>query len=242
MCGRYRLGAGRKAFLKYFNANRDDLAWTARYNIAPTQSVPTIRQNAHEPKRELALMRWGLIPYWSKDASIGSKLINARCETVSTKPAFKEPLRRRRCLVPADGFYEWQRLNSKSKQPYCFMLADDSVFAFAGVWDRWRDAKGVTVETCAILTTTPNALTVDVHDRMPVILRPEDHDMWLDPGMVRTEEIVSLLKPYAADAMKRFPVSSRVNSVDNDDESCATLGELAREAPVSMALFDLRLK
>jgi putative SOS response-associated peptidase YedK len=153
-------------------------------------------------------------------------------------PAFKEAVRKRRCLIPADGFYEWKRLDSKTKQPFSFMLADKSVFAFAGLWDRWRDPQGATVVTCSILTTAPNALTVDVHDRMPVILRPDDYDIWLDPGMTRTDDIVSMLKPYAPDEMKRFPVSGRVNSVDNDDVLCSEPVELSRETAETMGLFD----
>jgi putative SOS response-associated peptidase YedK len=239
MCGRYRLGAGRKAFQKYFGtADRVDEDLAPRYNIAPTQIVPTIRQDVHEPRRELTLMRWGLVPNWAKDATAGYKMINARSETITLKPAFSEPFKKRRCLIPADGFYEWQRLDAKTKQPYAFLLADESVFAFAGIWDRWKDPQGATLVTCSILTTTPNALTADVHDRMPVILRPDDYDLWLDPGMTRTDDLLPLLKPYAADQMKRFPVSARINSVANDDQSCSEPVELAQAAARTMGLFD----
>ena len=231
------MGAGRKAFLKYFGADREGYDWSPRFNIAPTQNIPTIRQHAREPKRELTEMRWGLIPYWSTDASIGYKMINARAETITSKPAFEEPIRKRRCLIPADGFYEWKKMDSKTKQPFCFMLSDESVFAFAGIWDRWKDPQGTTVETCSIITTTKNALTADVHDRMPVILRPGDYDLWLDPGMTRTDDIVAMLKPYAPDKMKRFAVSSRVNVVANDDKTCAEPVELT-PAEANMSLFD----
>jgi putative SOS response-associated peptidase YedK len=127
-------------------------------------------------------MRWGLIPSWAKDSSVAASMINARSETAATKPAFREALKARRCLIPADGFYEWSR-TGKAKRPYCFEIKDGELFSFAGIWDRWRDASGKTVETCSILTTTANALTSAVHDRMPVILDPDGYDLWLDPGM-----------------------------------------------------------
>jgi putative SOS response-associated peptidase YedK len=168
-------------------------------------------------------MRWGLIPFWAKDPAIGYKTINARSETASELPAFREALRKRRCLVPADGFYEWQK-TGKTKQPYCFTLADDHLFAFAGLWERWRDpkdAEGKPIETCSILTTTANRLLEGIHDRMPVILRPEDYERWLDPGEERIESLKELLQPFDSTRMKRFPVSTRVNNVNNDDAECA---------------------
>jgi putative SOS response-associated peptidase YedK len=222
MCGRYRLGAGRKAFLKYFGTDREESDWSPRFNIAPTQQVPTIRQDAKKPDRALSSMKWGLIPSWSKDAAIGTRMINARSETALLKDAFRDSLRKRRCLIPADGFYEWKKLDSKTKQPYCFMLTNESIFSFAGIWDSWIDpATRKAVETCSILTTSPNALTSDVHDRMPVILGLNDYDLWLDPGFTRDAGITELLKPYEADLMKRFPVSTRVNDAQNDDPQCA---------------------
>jgi putative SOS response-associated peptidase YedK len=171
MCGRYRLSRRKQIIAEHFDASGDE-DWGPRYNIAPTQPVPVIRQNAREPVRELSLMRWGLIPSWSKDPSGAASLINARSETAAAKPAFRDPLKSRRCLIPADAFYEWSR-TGKARQPYCFDVGEGELFAFAGIWDRWRDARGNAVETCSILTTTPNAVTSAVHDRMPVILDPD---------------------------------------------------------------------
>jgi putative SOS response-associated peptidase YedK len=163
----------------------------------------------------------GPYPYWAKDPSIGYKLINARSETVGSKPAFREAFESRRCLIPADGFYEWKR-TEKAKQPFHFGLQDDSLFAFAGLWDRWRDPGGQVVESCSILTTAPNSLLANVHNRMPVILSPEHYDLWLDPGFKRVEALKEMLNPFDAMLMKRYPVSTRVNFVKNDDPECAT--------------------
>jgi putative SOS response-associated peptidase YedK len=233
MCGRYRLGRGKQAFAKVFGVWRDDVEWEPRFNIAPTQLVPTVRQDTREPERYVSVMRWGLIPYWATDPSVGSKMINARSETAASKPAFNEALQKRRCLIPADGFYEWQR-SAKTKQPFCFTLNDNAVFAFAGIWDRWRDAESKTVETFSILTTSANSVTSDVHDRMPVILQPDDYDLWLDPGFRRVDELVHLLKPLDGALMNKYPVSIRVNSVSNDDAQCAKPIALA---PAAMSLF-----
>src|SRR5436305_6616348 len=165
MCGRYRLSRRKQILEEHFDSISSAEDWSPRYNIAPTQSVPVIRQNPKEPIRELSLMRWGLIPSWAKDASGAASMINARSETASTKPAFRDVLKFRRCLIPADGFYEWQR-TGKAKQPYCFEVNGGELFAFAGIWDRWKETSGSTVETCSILTTTANAATSAVHDRM----------------------------------------------------------------------------
>jgi putative SOS response-associated peptidase YedK len=166
-------------------------------------------------------MKWGLIPCWAKDASIGPKAINAMAETAAEKPAFRDPMRRRRCLIPADGFYEWKRTSAKSKQPYNIGLTDGGVFAFAGLWDRWKDPAGREILTCTILTTSANSLVQDVHSRMPVILRPEDYDLWLDPGVTDPAKVRDLLKPFDARLMRKYPVSSAVNRVANDGPECA---------------------
>ena len=200
--------------------------WSPRYNIAPTQSVPVIRQHPKKPVRELALMKWGLIPSWVQNHSVGASMINARSETASTKPAFRDPLKLRRCLIPADAFYEWKR-TANGKQPYCFEVNDGELFAFAGLWDGWKDVSGQWVKSCAILTTTPNAVTSVVHDRMPVILRKDDYDVWLDPGMENVAAISELLKPCDARLMRSYPISTRINHVANDDEECCRRGELA---------------
>ncbi len=225
MCGRFRLGKGREALKKFFGTY-NDIEWEPRYNIAPTQDVVAVRQDPREPRRALSLMRWGLVPSWSKDSSTAAKMINARCETAAELPAFRDALRSRRCIIPADGFYEWQKLG-KGKQPYCIALAGDSIFAFAGLWDRWKSPEGSTVETCSILTTQANDLVRDVHDRMPVILPVDAYDLWLDPGFTKREGILELLKPLPAGAMKKYPVGARVNDVNNDDPECSLPVEAA---------------
>jgi len=224
MCGRYRLSRRKQLVEEYFDsAGEDD--WVPRYNIAPTQPVPIIRQNPKEPRRELSLVRWGLIPWWAKDSSGAAAMINARSETAATKPAFRDALKLRRCLIPADGFYEWKK-NGKEKQPYCFEINEGQLFAFAGIWETWKDAsrktKTMTIETCSILTTTPNAVTSAVHDRMPVILEPDNYDLWLDPGMTKVDAVTEVLKPFDARLMRSFPVSNRVNHAANDDAECST--------------------
>jgi putative SOS response-associated peptidase YedK len=146
--------------------------------------------------------------------------INARAETVAIKPAFRDALRKQRCLIPADGFYEWAK-NGKTKTPFCFTMIDDSIFAFAGIWDSWRNPEGKAIETCSIITTTPNSLVTDIHDRMPVILPDDAYDLWLDPGFQKADAICDLLKPFDPALMRRFEVSSRVNLVKNDDSACA---------------------
>jgi len=221
MCGRYRLSRRKRIVEEYFETASDEPEWNPRYNIAPTQPVPVIRQHPKEPRRELSLMRWGLIPSWAKDMSGAAMMINARSETAATKPAFRDPLANRRCLIPADGFYEWQRAG-KAKQPYCFEVNYGALFAFAGLWDRWKDPNEQWIKSCSILTTTPNAVTSSVHDRMPVILDPDCYDLWLDPGMHDMRAVSDMLKPYDARMMRCYPVSSRVNSVANDDAECST--------------------
>jgi putative SOS response-associated peptidase YedK len=171
-------------------------------------------------------MRWGLIPSWAKDSSVAAGMINARAETAGTKPAFRDALKSRRCIIPADGFYEWMR-TGKTKQPYCFEVNEGELFVFAGIWDRWKDPSGNWVKTCSILTTTPNAVTSVVHDRMPVILDPDGYELWLDPGMTNVAAASELLKPFDARLMRCYPVSTRINHVVNDDEECSRLMEVA---------------
>jgi len=220
MCGRYRLSRRKQIIEEYFDSPADDLDWVPRYNIAPTQAVPVIRQHPKEPVRVLSSMKWGLIPSWAKDPSVGASMINARSETAHERPAFRDALKFRRCLIPADGFYEWKRTAS-SKQPFCFEVNDGELFSFAGLWEGWKDTSGNWLKTCTILTTTPNAATKAVHDRMPVILNHEDFDLWLDPGMQNVAAVSELLKPYDARFMRCFPVSPRINHVANDDEECS---------------------
>jgi len=188
--------------------------------VAPTQPVPIIRQHPKEPRRDLSLVRWGLIPSWAKDASGAAGMINARSESAAIKPAFRDALKLRRCLVPADGFYEWLRAG-KTKQPYCFEVNEGELFAFAGLWERWKDPSGNWIKSCSILTTTPNAVTSAVHDRMPVILHPDNYDLWLDPGVTDVNAVSEMLKPYDARLMRCFPVSASINQLQNDDAEYA---------------------
>jgi putative SOS response-associated peptidase YedK len=227
MCGRFRVARSKEILEEDFEAedSLNAVEWEPRYNVAPGQAVVAVRQDAERAVRRLAPLRWGLIPAWANDAAVGYKMINARAETAADRPAFREAMRQRRCLIPADGFYEWKRAG-KEKLPFCFTLADDAVFAFAGLWEQWRSPQGQTVESCAILTTAPNELVREVHDRMPVILAPDAYDLWLDPGFRRVSELQPLLKPYAG-AMRRYRVSSRVNQVTNDDAECAAEVEAA---------------
>ncbi|MBZ5523659.1 MAG: SOS response-associated peptidase [Acidobacteriia bacterium] len=224
MCGRYRLTATERYIAEHFNLDAEP-DWTSRYNIAPSQPVLAIRQDPKHPRRESSLLRWGLVPYWAKDPSIGFRTINAKSETAAEKPAFREALKKRRCLVPANGFYEWKKMGPKDKQPYNIGMKDDGLFAFAGLWERWRDPadkspESKPLETLTILTTAANALVAEVHDRMPVILSPDDYDLWLDPGITDPARVAELLRPFDARLMKKYPVSKRVNKVENDDPEC----------------------
>jgi putative SOS response-associated peptidase YedK len=220
MCGRYRLSRRKQIIEEYFGSAPWDDEWNPRYNIAPTQFVPVIRQHPKEPVRQITTMRWGLIPNWARDASIASSTINAKSETVAEKPAFRDPFKYRRCLIPADAFYEWKRIGT-SKQPFCFEVNGGELFAFAGLWDGWKNPEAQWVKTCSILTTTPNAVTATVHDRMPVILQQDNYDLWLDPGMNDAQVVSELLKPYDAKSMRSYPISTRINHVANDDEDCS---------------------
>jgi putative SOS response-associated peptidase YedK len=227
MCGRYRLSRRKQVVEEYFDTVSSEEDWAPRFNIAPTQPIPVIRQNPKEPGRKCSLMRWGLIPSWARDSSVAAQMINARSETAATKPAFRDALKSRRCLIPADRFYEWAR-TGKAKQPYCFEVNDGELFAFAGIWDRWKDGSGKLVETCSILTTAPNAVTTAVHDRMPVILDPDGYELWLDPGMKDVAAASDLLKPYDARLMRCYPITTRLNHVANDAEECSKPVELAQ--------------
>jgi putative SOS response-associated peptidase YedK len=220
MCGRFRLSRRKQTIEEHFDTADWQDDWSPRYNIAPTQPIPVIRQHPKEPVRQISTMKWGLIPHWAKDASAAASTINARSETAATKPAFRDPLKFRRCLIPADGFYEWKRTGT-AKQPFCFEVNDGELFAFAGLWDGWKNADGQWIKTCSILTTMPNSVTGAVHDRMPVILDRETYDLWLDPGMNEVQVVSEMLKPYDARLMRSYPISTRVNQVANDDEDCS---------------------
>lgn len=192
------------------------------YNVAPQTMQPVIRLDRDTGRRQLTAMRWGLIPFWSKDPKIGYSTINAKAETIAINPTFREAMKRRRCLVPADWFYEWQKIDAKTRQPFALAMKDDSIFAFAGLWETWKDkATGQRLETYTIITTDPNELVKPetgptLHDRMPVILDLKDYDRWLNPGDP-SRLPVDLLRPYDAGRMKAWKVSARVGNVNNND-------------------------
>lgn len=220
MCGRFTLRVSPKVIAEQF-AVFEVPPFTARFNIAPTQAVPVIRlaPEQAEPRRELAWLRWGLVPSWAQDASIGSRLINARAETAASKPAFRAAMRRRRCLVAADGFYEW-RAGGPKKQPYFIHFRDDRPFAFAGLWEAWEGPQHAALETCTLLTTEANALLRPIHDRMPVILPPVAYESWLDPEVEAPQALLPLLAPHPNDPLEAYAVSGFVNSPAHDSPQC----------------------
>ncbi len=218
MCGRFTLTATPEALAALFDLP-DAPALPPRYNIAPTQPVAVVRTAPHDGRRELALVRWGLIPSWAKDPSIGSRLINARAETVAEKPSFRSAFKRRRCLVPASGFYEW-RAEGGRKQPYYIYAADGAPLAIAGLWEHWEGPEGDVVESCTLLTTEANDLVRPIHDRMPVFLPPAAFADWLDPDIDQPGPLLALLAPYPAAAMAAHAVSPLVNAVRNDGPAC----------------------
>jgi putative SOS response-associated peptidase YedK len=220
MCGRYGREADKQRISEWMQTHNtdvfDDSYLAPSYNIAPQSVQPVVRLDSETEERELTIMRWGLIPFFAKDAKIAYSTINARAETVATSPVFREPMKRRRCLVPATGFYEWQALDKKSKQPWAIELADGNLFAFAGLWDRWKDkATGQPLETYTIITTDPNELLEPIHNRMPVILSPQDYSRWLDPGEP-SQLPIDLLRPYPAEEMRAWKVSADVGNVRNN--------------------------
>lgn len=217
MCGRFTLTSPDSGIATQFSL-LDLPPLEPRYNIAPTQPVAAVRLSAEGSARELVMLQWGLVPFWAKDPQIGSRLINARAETAAEKPAFRDALRKRRCLVLADGFYEWQTQNG-GKQPFYFRLRDGAAFGFAGLWERWQGPLGA-IESCTLITTDANDLMRSVHDRMPVILHQRDHDLWLDRGIRQSDLLLPLLRPYPSGEMIAYPVSRRVNSPANDDPQC----------------------
>jgi putative SOS response-associated peptidase YedK len=217
MCGRFTLRTPLKEVARAFDLPPEAFegagGWQMRFNIAPTQQVAAVRR--HEAGgREAAWLRWGLVPSWADDPSIGNQMINARSETADTKPAFRDAFRNGRCLVPADGFYEWKR-GAKPRQPYYIRLVDDGPFAFAGLWQHWRRGDQV-IDSCAILTTDANERVASLHDRMPVILDPDNYDAWLAPNVDDPARLKALLVPYPAERMTLYPVGSSVNSPRHD--------------------------
>ncbi len=218
MCGRFTLHHTADEIAERFAAEVEPLL-EPRYNIAPTQPVVAVLM---EETRSVQRLRWGLVPSWAKDIGIGSRLINARVETIAEKPSFRTALSRRRCLIPADGFYEWREADNPEeggRTPMYIRRRDGGLFAFAGLWDEWHAPDGSPLRTCTIITGTPNPLMAPIHDRMPMILRREEEDRWLEPGPHDTPSLLSLLVPYPAVEMEAYPVSRKVNSptVDTPD-------------------------
>lgn len=220
MCGRARLSSDVSEIKIAFAIppERPTPNFAPSWNVAPTDPLPIVRYDAKDGQRSLEIMRWGLIPYWAKDIKIGYSTINARAEEVETKPAFREAFRQRRCLVPLDSFYEWKKIET-GKQPYAIGLAGRSLMAMAGLWDTWRSPEGERVRSFTIVTTTPNKLCAELHNRMPVVLKPADWPIWLGETPANVQHLKARLAPYAGDDMICWPVSARVGNVKNNDPS-----------------------
>lgn len=219
MCGRYVLKRKDLEALLAQLGVKDAREFASRYNIAPTTVVPAIRPAPAAGAREAVGLQWGLIPFWTREPSDGARLANARAEGIASKPSFREPFRRRRCVVPASGFYEWQTIG-RLKYPWYFQFRDESPLAFAGLWDHWRAPDGRVVETCSLITTTPNEVVRVVHDRMPVILRAAAIEAWLDPAVEDPERLQPLLVPPPGALMQATPVSPRMNHVRHEGPDC----------------------
>ncbi|MBV9865298.1 MAG: SOS response-associated peptidase [Abitibacteriaceae bacterium] len=242
MCGRFTLHHTTEEIADRFQVQQIEFSPTPRFNIAPSQPLAIVRQEKETGARLLEGYQWGLIPFWAKDPKIGQQMINARAESLADKPAYKSALTRRRCIIPADGFYEWKKLDAKAaangngnsnesdgkrpkaksgpRQPTLIGLHDDKIFGFAGLWEEWHSPDGSPIRTCTIITTSPNQLMASIHDRMPAILRPEDEAIWLDTNENDVPELVSLLRPYDDEAMRAHPVAKLVNSPGFDTPDC----------------------
>jgi putative SOS response-associated peptidase YedK len=218
MCGRFTLRASPADVAAHFGLDEIPDHLDERYNIAPSQAIATVRLD-DAGRHVLRMNKWGLIPAWSKDAKIGYSLTNARAETVDEKPAFRSAFKARRCLIPADGFFEWLAITPKQKQPYHFRRIDGALLGFAGLWERWKNPEGQTVETCSIITTSANDVVRPVHDRMPVILDPADYGQWLDPR-AGADDLLALLRPAPDEVMTAVAVSSYVSNARNQGPRC----------------------
>lgn len=220
MCGRFARYSLSRKLERYFNL-KIPFEITPNYNVAPTQEIPVIIRD--EGGRQLKMRRWGLVPFWAKDISIGSRMINARVETITSKPAFKAAIKHRRCLIPADGFYEWKG-RAGDKQPFYFCRPSEEPLAFAGLWEVWTDKdappEARPYKSCAIITTDASDSVRDVHDRMPLILKPEAYDEWLDPENKEPRKIEEILKRGCMQDLKRYPISRRVNNIGNNSKEC----------------------
>jgi len=221
MCGRFTLFSSPRELQQYFGTPPPSSEFHPNYNVAPTQNIPVIIQR--EGGRHLKKRHWGLVLFWAKDTSIGSRMINSRVETVSLKPAFRAAFKLRRCLIPANGFYEWAG-KAGSKQPYYFHLSSGELIAFAGLWEVWEDINTATepspYKSCTIITTDPSESVKDVHDRMPLIIKPEAYEEWLDPENKEPGRIEEVLKNGCVKKLKRYPVSKLVNRVGNNSKEC----------------------
>jgi putative SOS response-associated peptidase YedK len=232
MCGRFLLTTPASDLAELLGLSTPP-ALVPRYNIAPTQTIGIVRARGVGPAREWAEVRWGLVPFWSEEPTTRAPLFNARADTAAAKPAFREPLHRRRCVVPADGFYEWKR-EGRARQPYLFRRRDGAPLVLAGLWERWSKGDAPPLESCTILTTSPNALVAAAHDRMPVVLAAEDFARWLDPALTSPGAVQDLLVPCAEDLLEALPVGPQVGNSRFDDPSCAT------PVPTGPALTTLR--
>lgn len=220
MCGRFALKTTAQAIREQFLVEQGLHELEPHYNIAPSMGIASVRMAENKKTRVLTLMQWGLIPAWAKDPAIAHKMINARAETVAEKPSFRGPFRHHRCLIPADGFYEWKKLDGGGKQPYFVKRLDEKPFALAGLWSLWTPPDGSELESCTIITTNANELMEEIHDRMPVILKEKDFSAWLDPDNQNPKVLKEFLKPYPAEEMEAYPVSTLVNKPQNDSPDC----------------------
>ena len=237
MCGRFARKSTQKLLAGWFGVDVEDMPFFApTWNAAPQCVQPVVRINRDSGQREFAQLRWGLVPFWAKDAKFGYTTINARADEAASKPAYREALKKRRCLIPSDAFYEWQKISKNVKHPFAFALKSGEPYALAGLWERWQPGEGEALETFTVLTTDPNELMEPVHNRMPVILEPRDYGRWLDSGGLAsgdgTRPPIELLRPFPAEKMVAWPVSDRVGNVRNND---ATL--LDEEKPGAGTLF-----
>lgn len=234
MCGRFSLRVEMDELMGYFGLFPSDFDYMPRYNIAPGQMIPAVIEA--KGVRKLGPLRWGLVPSWAKDEKIGYMMINARAETLTEKPSFKRPLASKRCIIPADGFYEWRKAD---KQPFRITMADQSLFAMAALYDTWISPTGEKLSTCTIITTEPNALMEPIHDRMPAILTPEQLDIWLNKDISDPAALLPLLQPFAPELMYAYTVSPIVGNVKNDVPECLDpyTPEIDGDSPVQMELF-----
>jgi putative SOS response-associated peptidase YedK len=230
VCNRYARWAGPEDFEEFSDIRLPTTPFPTTYNAAPQSIQPIVRISPETGELEIVLVRWGLIPFWSKDAKIGYSTFNARAEELELKPAFRESLKSRRCLIPANCFYEWQKLGPKEKQPFSIGMSDDVPFAFAGLWDRWRAPDGAVIESFTINTVAPNKLLEPIHDRMPAIVDRHDYLRWL-----QSDDWRRLLQPFSAEKMRCWPVDKAVGNVKND--SPELIKESDSAAPIQAAMF-----